>query len=91
LTTVEPGARETFFLKLFVGGLTSREVLLEHVAQFRSDTASRLAQLRAIERTNTNRGHDWHHRHVLQYGLGEAERDLAWADGVERALRRGPR
>src|SRR3954452_9399153 len=26
LETVEPGARETFFLKLFVGGLTSEEV-----------------------------------------------------------------
>src|SRR5438270_13832995 len=33
LATVEPGARETFFLKLFVGGLTTPEVLLRHVAQ----------------------------------------------------------
>jgi DNA-binding PadR family transcriptional regulator len=91
LTNVEPGARETFFLKIFVGGLTTSEVLLEHVAQFRSDTEGRLAQLRAIETTNSNRGHDWHHRHVLQYGLDEAERDLVWADDVARALRRGPR
>src|SRR5207302_6620008 len=29
LETVEPGAAETFYLKLFVGGLTTTEVLLE--------------------------------------------------------------
>src|SRR5437588_8094261 len=37
IETIEPGARESFFLKLFVGGLTEPEVLLEHVAQFRED------------------------------------------------------
>src|SRR6476659_1239164 len=38
LATVEPGARETFFLKLFVGGLTTPEVLAAHVEQFVADT-----------------------------------------------------
>src|SRR3954465_2298442 len=42
LETVEPGACESFFLKLFVGGLTQPEVLLEHVAQFALDTEERL-------------------------------------------------
>src|SRR5215471_463300 len=37
LATVEPGARETFFLKLFVGGLTTREKLAEHLDQFVAD------------------------------------------------------
>jgi len=91
LDTVEPGARESFFLKLFVGGLTDPEVLLEHVAQFRADTEVRLEEYRAIEPTNSNRGHDWHHRHLLQLGIARAELDLEWADGVARALRRGPR
>jgi DNA-binding PadR family transcriptional regulator len=90
LETVEPGARETFFLKLFVGGLTTPDVLLEHVAQFQGDTEERLAALRAIEPTNTNRGHDWFHRHLLRYGIEHAEHDLQWAEGVERALRSGP-
>jgi hypothetical protein len=88
--TVEPGARETFFLKVFVGGLTTPDVLLEHVAQFQSDAEERLATLRAIEPTNTNRGHDWFHRHLLEYGIERAEHDVEWADGVERALRGGP-
>lgn len=87
LGTVEPGARETFFLKLFVGKLTSADVLLEHVAQFVTDTEQRLATLRAIEPTNTNTGHDWYHRHLLVYGIERAEHDLEWAARVERALR----
>ena len=91
LETVEPGARETFFLKLFVGGLTTPEVLLAHVEQFVADTEERLGRYREIERTNANRGHDWFHRHVLRYALERAEHELAWTEGVARALRRGPR
>jgi DNA-binding PadR family transcriptional regulator len=91
LATVEPGATETFWLKLFVGGLTTTDVLLEHVAQFRDDTAARLATYREIEPTNTNSGHDWYHRHLLRLGIARAELDLRWADSVARALARGPR
>jgi DNA-binding PadR family transcriptional regulator len=90
LETVEAGARDAFFLKLFVGGLTTVDVLLEQVAQFRSDTQAELEQLRAIEPTNTGRGHDWFHRHVLAYGIERAEHDLRWSAGVARDLRRGP-
>jgi DNA-binding PadR family transcriptional regulator len=88
---VEPGARETVFLKLFLGGLTTHEVLLRHLAQFQEDVEARLVGYRAIERTNSNRGHDWYHRHLLVLGIESAERELAWADRIERALRRGPR
>jgi DNA-binding PadR family transcriptional regulator len=91
LETIEPGATESFYLKLFVGGLTTPEVLLEHVAQFREDVESRLDAYREIEPTNTNRGHDWYHRHLLNLAIDRAEHDLLWADEVERALRRGPR
>jgi DNA-binding PadR family transcriptional regulator len=91
LQTVEPGARDTFFLKLFVGGLTTPEVLLRHVEQFSADCELRLDEYRAIERTNSNRGHDWFHRHLLRYALERTEQELVWADSVARALRRGPR
>jgi PadR family transcriptional regulator, regulatory protein AphA len=91
LGTVEPGARDDFFLKLFVGGLSDPETMLEQVEQFRSDVEERLAILRAIEPTNTNRGHDWYHRHLLRYGIERFEHELDWADRVARAIRRGPR
>ena len=88
---VEQGARDTVFLKLFLGGLTTPDVLLRHLAQFREDLEARLAGYRAIEPTNTNRGHDWYHRHLLLLGIEQAERELAWVDQVEEALQRGPR
>jgi DNA-binding PadR family transcriptional regulator len=90
LETVEPGNADTFRLKLFVGGLTTPDVLLEHVAQFREDTEVRLTTLRQLEPTNTNRGHDWYHRRLLELGIARAELDLRWADDVARALARGP-
>ena len=90
LETVEQGARETFFLKLFLGGLTTHDVLLRHIAQFRADTEARLENYRRIEPTNSNTGHDWYHRHLLRYAIERCEQELAWADGVARALRRRP-
>jgi DNA-binding PadR family transcriptional regulator len=90
LGTVEPEARDSFFLKLFVGGLGDPETILRHVEQFRADTEARLSILRAIEPANTNRGHDWYHRHVLRYGIERAELERAWADRVAQDLRRGP-
>jgi hypothetical protein len=47
--------------------------------------------LRAIEPSNTNRGHDWFHRHLLDYGIRRAELELDWAAGVACALRDGPK
>jgi PadR family transcriptional regulator, regulatory protein AphA len=88
LEKVEPREAQSFYLKLFVGGLTSCDVLLEQVEQFRADTEERLATYRKIEPTNTNRGHDWYHRHLLELGIARAELDLEWAAGVARALRR---
>ena len=86
--TIEPGATEPFFLRLFVGGLASRETLLEHVEQFRRDTEDRLAELRAIEPTNTRRGHDHYHWFLLRLGIERRELDLRWADQVLAELRR---
>jgi DNA-binding PadR family transcriptional regulator len=91
LETVEPGATEEFYLKLFVGGLTTTDVLVEQVAQFRADSEARLATYQEVEPTNTDTGHDWFHRHLLRLGIASAELELRWADSVLRALARGPR
>jgi DNA-binding PadR family transcriptional regulator len=91
LETVEPGATDTFFLKLFVGGLADTDVLGAHLDQFVTDTEERLSRFHEIELTNTNRGHDWYHRHLLRLGIARAELDLEWARTTARALNRGPR
>ena len=92
LETVEPGARDTFFLKLFVGGLTTPDVLLAPCrAVHRRLRGCGSRSTARSSATNTNRGHDWYHRHLLRHGLERTEQELAWADGVARALRRGPR
>jgi DNA-binding PadR family transcriptional regulator len=92
LANVEPGATESVYLKLFVGGLTTPDVLRAHLEQFREDAEARLAVYRLIEPTNENRGHDWYHRHLLRLGIARAELDVEWANSVVRGLarRRGP-
>jgi DNA-binding PadR family transcriptional regulator len=87
LEEVEEGATDTFLLKLFVGGLASDKLLVEHVEQFRQDVQERLAVLRMIEPTNTGVGHDRYHRFLLEFGIGRAEHDLRWSERVLRSLR----
>jgi DNA-binding PadR family transcriptional regulator len=91
LEEVEPGATDAFFLKLFVGGLSSPDTTLALVEQFHADVEARLARLREIAKSNSNRGHDWYHRHLIVYGIERCELELAWSERVVRALRRGPR
>jgi DNA-binding PadR family transcriptional regulator len=86
LETVEPGAVDAFYLKLFVGGLTSREVVLRQVEQFRSETEAQLGVLRAIEPTNSRSGNDLFHSFLLRLGIERAEHSLAWADWVVAEL-----
>ena len=74
-------------LKLFVGGLTSHEVLLAQVEAFREEVEERLAVLRRIEPTNTRTGHDYYHWFLLRLGIQRAELELRWADDVLAALR----
>ena len=85
--TVEPGSSDAFFLKLFVGGLTSDDVLIEHVEHFKRDAEERLAELRAIEPTNTRRGHDYYHYFLLRLGIERRLLDVRWADEVLDELR----
>jgi DNA-binding PadR family transcriptional regulator len=80
-------SRDTFFLRLFVGGLADREALLDHVASYRALVEDRLAALRAIEPSNTGEGHDAFHRLLLELGLEQYELELRWADRVAKQLR----
>jgi DNA-binding PadR family transcriptional regulator len=82
LETVEPEAEEAFYLRIFVGALTTHDVLLRHVEAFRALNEERLETLRAIEPTNTRRGHDWYHWFLLRLGIERRELLARWADDV---------
>jgi DNA-binding PadR family transcriptional regulator len=74
-------------LKIFVGGLMPRELLVSHVEALREDALARLEVFAGIDRTNTRRGHDYFHYLLLRYGVEHAETTVRWADGVLRELR----
>jgi DNA-binding PadR family transcriptional regulator len=78
----EPESVETFFLRLFVGGLVPRAVLIEHVQWFRERTETQLAEYRAIEPTNTRTGNDFFHYLLLRLGIERSEHLLQWSDWV---------
>jgi PadR family transcriptional regulator AphA len=84
---IEPGARDASYLKLFVGGLTSRDVVIRQVEHLRRELEERLVELRAIEPTNTRRGHDYYHFFLLDLGIQDYELRLRWADGVLAELK----
>jgi DNA-binding PadR family transcriptional regulator len=79
---------DSFHLKVFYGGLLPRQRLVEHVEAYRDRIHERLDVYDAINETNTNRGHDYYHRLMLDYGYARARASLAWADEVLRKLRR---
>ena len=88
LETVEPGDRDAFQLRLFVGALTNDDVLIEHVEAFRREVEEWLTELRAIEPTNSRKAADYYHYFLLRYGIQHAELELEWCDWVLQGLRR---
>ena len=87
LETVEPDAEEAFYLRLFVGALTTHEVLIRHVEAFHAHNTERLATLEAIVPRNTRRGNDWYHWFLLRAGIERREQLGRWADDVLAELR----
>ncbi len=55
----DPDDRDGFHLRLFVGALTTDEVLIRHAEAFRDKLESKLEELRAIEPTNRRREADY--------------------------------
>jgi PadR family transcriptional regulator AphA len=79
---------DAFQLKVFYGAYLSRAKLVEHVTAYRERVRDTLALYDEIAETNTNRGHDYYHRLMLDYGYAQARASLAWADEVLAKLRR---
>jgi len=79
---------DAFRLKVFYGAFLSRAKLIEHVAAYRERVLETVAVYDEIADTNTNRGHDYYHRLMLDYGYARARASLDWADAVLVKLRR---
>jgi DNA-binding PadR family transcriptional regulator len=88
LETVDPDDVDAFHLKVFYGGLMSRATLIAHVEAYRQQLHESLATYDEISERNTNRGHDYYHRLMLDYGYAHARASLAWVDEVLAKLRR---
>ena len=86
LNDPDPGSRDAFYLRLFVGALADPDSLLEHVRQHRDELTAQLAVYRAIEPTNTRRGHDAYHWFLLEQAIEEYELKVRWADRVIASL-----
>jgi PadR family transcriptional regulator AphA len=87
LEDVVPGEAQLFYLKAFLGGLMERDKLIAQYEQFARDQQARLDELRAIEPTNTRRGHDYYHYFLLRLGIERAEHSVRWAEDALRELR----
>lgn len=82
----EPESTETFYLRLFVGGLVPQDVLADHVQWFRERTNAELDEYRQIEPTNTRTGNDFFHYFLLRLGIERQEHLLRWSDWVLEEL-----
>jgi PadR family transcriptional regulator, regulatory protein AphA len=88
LETVDPDDLDGLHLKVFYGGLMRRATLIEHIEAYRERLHETLATYDEIGERNSNRGHDYYHRLMLDYGYARARASLAWADEVLAKLRR---
>jgi len=88
LEEVDGADVDAFHLKVFYGGLIPRTKLIEHVEAYRDTLHDTVERYDAIDETNTNRGHDYYHRLMLDYGYARARASLAWADEALAKLRR---
>jgi DNA-binding PadR family transcriptional regulator len=88
LAHVDGADVDALHLKVFYGGLMPKATLLAHVEAFRENVHEQLEAYDAIDVTNTNRGHDYYHRLMLDYGYAHARASLAWADDLLAKLRR---
>jgi DNA-binding PadR family transcriptional regulator len=88
LETVDADDVDGFHLKVFYGALIPRRTLIEHIEAYRERLHETLATYDEIAETNTNRGHDYYHRLMLDYGYARARASLAWTHEVLEKLRR---
>jgi PadR family transcriptional regulator, regulatory protein AphA len=75
---------ELFRLKVFYGGLQSREALVAHYRRYAEELRAYLAELRAIP--NDRQGHSYFHYFLLSYGIERTRLEIRWAEDAVKEL-----
>jgi PadR family transcriptional regulator AphA len=86
----ERGSRSPFLLKVFFGGLMSREALAAHIQRKRADVVRELEEYRKIEERVRDDPRSYFGYVTLRWGLAQARAWIRWADGILRELEDRP-
>lgn len=79
-----PGDPDLFRLKVFYGGLQSREALVAHYRRHLEEREATLEELLAIP--NDRQGHNYFHSFLLRLGIESARLDIRWAEDALKEL-----
>ena len=79
-----PGDTGLFQLKVFYGGLQSREALVAHYRLHLEEREALLEELLAIPKSR--QGHNYFHSFLLRLGIESARLDIRWAEDVLKEL-----
>jgi DNA-binding PadR family transcriptional regulator len=86
----ERGTRSPFLLKVFFGGLMSKEALASHIERKRAEVVQELAEYRKIEGRIRDDPRSYYGYVTLRWGLAQARAWIRWADQILRELEARP-
>jgi DNA-binding PadR family transcriptional regulator len=82
----ERGARSPFLLKVFFGGLMSKEALVAHIERRRAEVVQTLEEYREIEGRIRDDPQSYYGFVTLRWGLAQGRAFIRWADEILREL-----
>ena len=86
----ERGSRSPFLLKVFFGGLMSKEALTAHIQRWRAQVAEQLEEYREIEGRIRDDPQSYYGYMTLRWGLAQGRAWIRWADEMLRELEERP-
>jgi DNA-binding PadR family transcriptional regulator len=86
----ERGSRSPFLLKVFFGGLMSKEALAAHIQRRRAQVVEQLDEYREIEGRIRDDPRSYYGYMTLRWGLAEGRAWIRWADQMLRELEERP-
>lgn len=82
----ERGSRSPFLLKVFFGGLMSKEALVGHIERRRAEVVRTLEEYREIETLIRDDPHSYFGYVTLRWGLAQGRAFVRWSDEILREL-----